>query len=337
MVNRAETKLSETKLAGAMVANPLELAAMSVLPLLLLALAPARASLPIAAARMGATPPALSSGKGAAVCPRQLVFSDEFGSLAISAHGPIGGTAGSSPRWTAHTPWNGDFGSAAFGDLGKGGPFALSPEGLRITASRDDTGHWHSGLIAGADAAGHGAIAGGGVRYGYFEARMKLPPGPGTWPAFWLMSLAPAHSPAPAVEVDVIEYYGHATDRYQAALHVWYRGKDQPRSRHRLQSNPVSDGALVGRWHDYGVAVGSSAIIWYLDHAEVWRQPTPPELTGPLYPLVNLALGSGYPVRNTPNPSVLGLRSVRIWRDPPQGCATPPQGCATPPPGGAGG
>ena len=101
MVNRAETKLSETKLAGAMVANPLELAAMSVLPLLLLALAPARASLPIAAARMGATPPALSSGKGAAVCPRQLVFSDEFGSLAISAHGPFGGTAGSSPRWTA--------------------------------------------------------------------------------------------------------------------------------------------------------------------------------------------------------------------------------------------
>ena len=54
------------------------------------------------------------------------------------------------------------------------------------------------------------------------------------------------------------------------------------------------------------------------------------KLTGPLYPLVNLALGSGYPVRNTPNPSVLGLRSVRIWRDPPQGCATPP-------PGGAGG
>ncbi len=263
---------------------------------------------------------AQASGSGSPACPRQLVFSDDFTSLAISSHGPIGNGASRGPRWTAHTPWNGDFGSAAFADPGKGGPFSLARDGLRITATRDDTGHWHSGLIAGADAGGRGAVSGGAPRYGYFEARMKLPPGPGTWPAFWLMSLAPAHDPAPAVEIDVMEYYGHATGAYQTALHIWYHGKDQARSRHAIHSTPVSDGALVGRWHDYGVAVGPSQIIWYLDHAEVWRQPTPPELTGPLYPLANLALGSGYPIRETPNPSVLGLRYVRIWRDGPEGC-----------------
>ena len=250
-------------------------------------------------------------------CPRQLVFYDEFGSLAISPHGPIR----KGLRWTAHTPWNGDFGSAVFADPGAAGPFSLSPEGLRITASRDDTGHWHAGLIAAADADGHGAIAGGGVRYGYFEARMKLPPGPGTWPAFWLMSLAPAHDPAPAVEIDVLEYYGQATDTYQTALHVWYRGKDKARSRHALHANPVSAASLVGHWHDYGLAVGPQAIVWYLDHAEVWRQPTPMELAGPLYPLVDMALGGGYPLRGTPSPSVLGLRFVKMWRDPPSGCA----------------
>ena len=94
-------------------------------------------------------------------------------------------------RWTAHTPWNGDFGDARFADpLPQGGPFKISGGILSITASKDDEGHWSSGLIAAADATG----AGFGTRYGYFEARMKLPPGPGTWPAFWLAALRPAGS-----------------------------------------------------------------------------------------------------------------------------------------------
>jgi beta-glucanase (GH16 family) len=258
-------------------------------------------------------------------CRWQLAFADDFTHPAIAAH-----TLGPA-RWTAHTPWNGDFGAAAFGDPSPDpgtGPFSSGAQGLRITASRDDTGHWHSGLIAAADASGHGA----GVRHGYFEARMKLPPGPGTWPAFWLMSLLPAHDPAPAVEIDVMEYYGHATDAYQTSLHVWYRGKDIDRSRHDKRSIPVPAGSLVGQWHDYGVRVGPRDIIWYLDHAEVWRRPTPPELTGPLYPLVNLALGSGYPVRDTPNPSMLALRDVRVYRDLPEGCPAtlPPASSALP-------
>ena len=267
---------------------------------------------------LGAMLPA-ATAPPAAACHRMLAFAEDFHELAIAAHGLAGS------RWMAHTPWNGDFGDAVFTDPGPGGPFSLSPEGLRITASRDATGYWHSGLIAAGDAEGRGPA----VRYGYFEARMKLPPGPGTWPAFWLMSKpgAPKGAPTvPSVEIDVMEYYGHTTATYQAALHVWYHGKDQTRSRHVLQAIPVTAGSLVGRWHDYGVAVGPKAIIWYLDGTEVWRQSTPPELTaqisGPLYPLVDLALGSGYSTRETPNPSLLSLRYVHVWRDGLEGCAT---------------
>src|SRR5215813_12503388 len=49
-------------------------------------------------------------------------------------------------RWTAHTPWNGDFGDAAFQDPGPNGPFQIKDGMLSITASRDSMGRWTSGL-----------------------------------------------------------------------------------------------------------------------------------------------------------------------------------------------
>jgi Glycosyl hydrolases family 16 len=224
-------------------------------------------------------------------------------------------------RWTAHTPWNGDFGDARFTDpLPQGGPFKISGGILSITASKDGEGHWSSGLIAAADAAG----AGFGTRYGYFEARMKLPPGPGTWPAFWLAALRPAGSADGNVEIDVIEYYGQFTASYRSAIHVWY--KDNSKTTGKDQEIKVPDRALVQDFHTYGVDISPQAIVIFLDGKQVWSQPTPVELDGPMYPLVNLALGSGWPIDKTPNPSTLLVDYVHVYgRD-----AGPPEGC---PPG----
>ena len=132
-------------------------------------------------------------------------------------------------RWTAHTPWNGDFGDAQFMDPHPRGPFSMKDGMLSITASKNSEGKWTSGLIAAADSTG----AGFGTRYGYFEVRMKMPPGPGTWPAFWLAALKPADQRDGNVEIDVIEYYGQFTDSYRSVVHVWFndpakhRGKDE--------------------------------------------------------------------------------------------------------------
>jgi Glycosyl hydrolases family 16 len=226
-------------------------------------------------------------------------------------------------RWTAHTPWNGDFGDARFTDpLPQGGPFKISGGILSITASKDGEGHWSSGLIAAADAAG----AGFGTRYGYFEARMKLPPGPGTWPAFWLAALRPAGSADGNVEIDVIEYYGQFTASYRSAIHVWY--KDNSKTRGKDQEIKVPDRALVQDFHTYGVDISPQAIVIFLDGKQVWSQPTPVELDGPMYPLVNLALGSGWPIDKTPNPSTLLVDYVHVYgRD-----AGPPEGCPPGPP-----
>jgi beta-glucanase (GH16 family) len=225
-------------------------------------------------------------------------------------------------RWTAHTPWSGDFGEARFLDPGPTGPFKVSDGILSITASKDREGRWTSGLLAAADASGAGA----GTRYGYFEARMKMPPGPGTWPAFWLAALKPATVADGNVEIDVIEYYGQFTSAYQAVVHVWY--KDQTKTRGKNQRIDFPDGALVNDYHTFGVDISPLAIVFFLDGKRVWSQPTPPELDGPLYPLVNLALGGGWPIDKVPNPSTLLVDYVHVYgRD-----AGPPEGCPPGPP-----
>jgi beta-glucanase (GH16 family) len=223
-------------------------------------------------------------------------------------------------RWTAHTPWNGDFGDAIFWDPVPNGPFSMKDGILSITASKNSEGRWMSGLIAAADRTG----AGFGTRYGYFEARMKMPPGPGTWPAFWLMSLKPADQLDHKIEIDVVEYYGKFTSSYQAVTHVWQ--KDASKNRGSMEKFSVPDGSLVQDFHTYGVDISPKQMVFFLDRKPVWTQPTPPELDSPLYPLVNLALGSGYPTDQTPNPSTLLVDYVHVYgRD-----AGPPEGC---PPG----
>lgn len=256
------------------------------------------------------------------LCEYALAFADEFDDLAIAPR-KLDGKA----RWTAHTPWNGDFGDAAFADPRPDWPFTVKNGILRITAHRDDTGKWRSGLIAAADASG----AGHGLQYGYFEARMKFPPGPGTWPAFWLMSLQPARQ-TPKIEIDVVEYYGHMTGTYFATAHVWYGGNDEHLTRHDGKKLSVPQGSLTSSFHRYGVRVDPQFITYFLDGKAMWRQPTPKEHKARLYPLVNLALGSGYPTNQTPDPSTLEVDYVRLYRP---ATAKELANCAGKPGGGA--
>ena len=234
-------------------------------------------------------------------CELVPVFMEEFDTLSVSPNriGPA--------RWTAHTPWWGDFGDAKFTDPGKDGPFFIDDGILTIKAWKDDEGRWRSGLLAAADRTGEGF----GTQYGYFETRMKFPPGKGTWPAFWLMPLTPARAVDGRVEIDVVEYYGHWTDRFSSVLHVHFNDQTQHRTQGTRTSVP--DSSLVEQFNTYGVDISPSAIVLFLNGEEVWRQPTPSELRYPMYPIINLALGSGWPIDETPDPSLMYIDYVRVY------------------------
>ncbi len=225
-------------------------------------------------------------------------FTEDFrGKLDVTPWGPS--------RWIAHTPWHGDFGDARFADPQPGFPFITGPGGLKITARKDTEGKWSSGLLCTLDEAGHGFAQANG----YFEARMKMPAGPGVWPAFWLIAPGGAdYKP----EIDVVEYYGVATDRYQVNTHLWPKSPDvKPQGEGKSISVPRD--SLVESYHLYGVEITDGDVIFYLDRREVARMKASPAMHQPMSILVNLALGSGWPIDKTYNPSILQVDYIKVY------------------------
>ena len=55
--------------------------------------------------------------------------------------------------------------------------------------------------------------------YGYFEARLKLPKGKGTWPAFWMMPKESDYWWPECGEIDIMEHVGYDPDVSHATIH----------------------------------------------------------------------------------------------------------------------
>jgi beta-glucanase (GH16 family) len=227
-----------------------------------------------------------------------ITFNEEFDRLDVSPWGP--GT-----RWIAHTPWHGDFGDAKFADPKPGFPFKVDKGLLSIEARKGPDGKWQGGLLASVDPKGNGFAQ----KFGYFEVRAKLPAGPGLWPAFWLIGLDRSTHTS---EIDVLEHYGQFPARYTSSVHVWNR-KDPKLSenQHRVLSVPA--GSLYADFNTYGVDVDREWTRFYFNRQEYWRVRTPPEHNQPMYMIVDLGLGAGWPIDKAPSPAFMQVDYVRAW------------------------
>jgi beta-glucanase (GH16 family) len=90
------------------------------------------------------------------------------------------------------------------------------------------------------------------------------------------------------------------------------RGRDGAESKH-AGHRFVAFG-LEHDFHTYGVMIDAEHIVLYFDGVELHREKTPESVKTPLFPLVNLALGPGWPLDKTPNPSYMYVDYVRVWR-----------------------
>lgn len=144
-------------------------------------------------------------------------------------------------------------------------------------------------------------------KYGYLEARIKVPGNTGVWPAFWTLS-APVDQSWPP-EIDVFEF--------------GLQGQTRPTFNYHYgsSSNPLQSGiALYGNssinytqdYHIYGLSWSANKIQVYLDGVAGPSYTTSANITAlPQYVILNLGLKKGYTV---PSGTAMYVDYVRVWQ-----------------------
>lgn len=208
-------------------------------------------------------------------------------------------------EWIAHTPWNGDFGSAVFVDPSRGFPFKTKKGLLRIEAQKDPSHGWLSGLLSGYNTCDEGFTQ----KFGYFEIRTMLPAGDGFWPAFWLIGVDRENYTA---EIDIFEHHGVNPDQFASTVHVYPRAEGVSEV-NLSYTHKVPENALVSGFNTYGVSIEEEDTVFYFNRKEIWRVKTSEEFKQPLYILLNLAMDAGETTDMTPSPAFMYVDYVRVY------------------------
>ncbi|MEZ4684622.1 MAG: glycoside hydrolase family 16 protein [Bacteroidia bacterium] len=168
--------------------------------------------------------------------------------------------------------------------------------------------------------------------YGRFEARIKMPYGPGLWPAFWMIgeSCIPqtfdngvccnGYDGWPNCgEIDIVEMRGQAPMVAHGSAHgPGYSG-----------GNPVSksfsypDNRFDKDFHIYAVEWGEGFIDYFVDD-NLYQRITPEDVSGewvydqPFFIVLNLAVGGnyvGFPTADTQFPQTMLVDYVKVYRE----------------------
>jgi beta-glucanase (GH16 family) len=113
-------------------------------------------------------------------------------------------------------------------------------------------------------------------RYGYFEARMKLPTAPGLWPAFWMMPDRGGDGPQwqrsdtknGGMELDIMEHLTRwGVNRFNIATHWDGYGKEhQSNGSHAIYYTPDEDGFVTS-----GVLWTPGELVFFCQGREIGR------------------------------------------------------------------
>jgi beta-glucanase (GH16 family) len=232
---------------------------------------------------------------------KTLLWSDEFD-----------GTAGTGPSAANWDVYSGDgCGSSAGCGFGNGESQAYAAcankadgQGSMIINSSTRAGNpsctsnksWTSGKFT--------SLGKKHFTYGYFESRMKMPSGGGTWPAFWTLGTNISTVPWPGCgELDIMEYAGNSPGRTTSAVHYGNSSGD-----HEYKSGQIeSDTVLADSYHTYGLLWLPNELTFFFDGKIVtivkksdtgltyWpfgsnSKGVPPKM----YIIFNLAMGGNY-------------------------------------------
>ena len=149
--------------------------------------------------------------------------------------------------------------------------------------------------------------------YGKIDARIKLPEGQGTWPAFWMLGSNMASSQWPACgELDIMEHINSSQDIY-GTIHWDANG---------MQSEGGQTKIDVTQYHDYSIEWTPNYIKWFVDDTEYAKYDITNGINGtapfhkPFFILLNLAVGGNWPKSpdsSTEFPAKMYVDYVRVY------------------------
>ena len=156
-------------------------------------------------------------------------------------------------------------------------------------------------------------------RYGYLEARIKLPAGRGLWPAFWMLPTDEVYGGWPrSGEIDIMEWVGRDPNKLFGTIHF---GQAFPNNQFTGGDILLTDESWADDFHDYAIEWSENTIVWYVDGYEYSRK-TVGNLNGQNWPfdqdfhfLLNVAVGGtlGGSVINSDLPAAMEVDYVRVY------------------------
>ncbi len=113
------------------------------------------------------------------------------------------------------------------------------------------------------------------IRFGYVEARIKVPHYDGLWPAFWTLIKQGLHHEDPGhsvSEIDIFEIYAHKAhsnlfNHMETNLHHVYNPSTEPPTAY-LQEHDLKNFNYTD-WHKYAIEWDPVKIIWYVDDTPI--------------------------------------------------------------------
>lgn len=157
-------------------------------------------------------------------------------------------------------------------------------------------------------------------KYGRFEARIKMPRGPGLWPAFWMLGTNYSTTGWPQCgEIDIMEYRGQEPSIVHGTVHgPGYSGGDAI-----TKSYSYTDARFDTDYHVFAVEWTENSIDFYVDDT-FYQRITPDKVTGEwvydhsFFIILNLAVGGnyvGYPTSQTSFPQSMLVDYVKVYTE----------------------
>ena len=153
------------------------------------------------------------------------------------------------------------------------------------------------------------------------EVRAKIPDGKGIWPAIWMLGSNDKKVGWPRCsEIDIMEFVGHIPDTVWGTLH-WWDSTSTEANKHLSKGSELTYDDLHTQYHVYGMERKGNRIQLFVDDHYYFEFTVPPtaypsSFTGPLYLLINTAIGGswGGPIDDSIFPQKYYVDYVRVYR-----------------------